>query len=96
MDVALGDIGRALNNQAAADILCDSGELPQRDHESPTLAKEGFKQYWFETKRMKKSTGFSDEAKAAIKGSLTKEEYDKVSPAMRASLDAPARKPFAS
>lgn len=67
-----------LNNPEAAKILCESGELPVRDHEYESLNAAGIKQYWFTKAHLLKSTGRVETAEASLDIDLAKDEYQSV------------------
>ena len=53
---------RFLNDSKAAAVLCGSGELDARDSEFESLAKQGWKQFFFPWEMIQKCTGWKQEA----------------------------------
>ena len=86
-----------LNDEIAAATLIESGELPEQEHESPSLAKLGYKQYWWTHGQKIKNTGTEDKTEITGSGSMTKDEFDSAATYMRQGMDEmqPKKKPKA-
>ena len=67
-----------LNSKEMAAMLTKSGELESRPSEFPSLAAEGYKQYWFNVSRVRASHGWTQEAGTSLKSDLKEEEYKEV------------------
>ena len=81
-----------LNSKAHAEILIENRELPEREHEIPSLARAGVKQYYYSTKATKKTTGERTEAGTTGDIELKAQEYTEVNAHIDSSFSDGSRK----
>ena len=75
-----------LNDLILAKLLCDSGELQDRDSEFQALAAQGLKQYYYDAKKVKRSAGIKEENGVEAMSELKESEYVEVKEHMSSSL----------
>ena len=71
-------IAATLKDAAMAKILCESGELQERPAEHESLAKKGYKQFWFVASRHVGRSGTRQEASITAEAELKPDEYTEV------------------
>ena len=80
-----------LNDEAAAKILCESGELESRDSRYASLAKHGYKEYYVTDEIWWKSNSRKRDSGVQLQSELLPEEYAKVTDSMQdANIDREA------
>lgn len=82
-----------LNSTAQAKVLCESGDLTSREHENPSLAALGIKQYMYVDKKVRREDGTTEIAGvSATTSELTTENYNEVREHIAGSFGKPAQK----
>lgn len=85
-------IAKELNDPDTAKLLVSSGDLQERPHEFPSLAKQGMKQYLFSRTSVMRSTGFMDEGGVEGHTELKDTEFSEVKDNIIASFGKGAQK----
>ena len=70
------------NDPAQAKLVCVSGDLEDQEHELPSLAKEGVKQYFFNKQKWIRETGWRKETQVRQEVDLKPEEAEQVMQSM--------------
>ena len=81
-----------LNSESHAHTLCQSGELRERPHERPCLAKAGVKQYEYSRQQLLASTGWCKKSGVKTTSELKPEESNEVASHIESNFGSSATK----
>ena len=82
------EIKKRLHDDAMGDILCDSGELPERPSEYKCFADKGYKQYYLHRSRFRLAPSQTNTSGNVTKAELTPHEVMKVIEDMESNFDS--------
>ena len=82
------EIKKRLHDDAMGDILCDSGELPERPSEYKCFADKGYKQYYLHRSRFRLAPSQTNTSGNVTKAELTPHEVTKVIEDMESNFDS--------